>query len=62
MFIELGYTDIGYIYIGNFFPLVALFISMKCTSLSLLTNLGLKSTLSVISIANPAYFEGSLAW
>jgi hypothetical protein len=32
------------------------FISMKCPSLSPLINVGLKSTLSDISIAMPTYF------
>jgi hypothetical protein len=41
---------------------VAPFISMKWPSLSLLSNLGLKSTLSDISIATPVYFLGPLAW
>jgi hypothetical protein len=36
---------------------IALFIRMKCPTLSLLTNLGLKSTLSDISIALPACFQ-----
>jgi hypothetical protein len=34
------------------------FISMECPSLSLLINVGLKSTLSEISIATPAFFGG----
>jgi hypothetical protein len=37
------------------------FISMECP-LSHLINVGLKSTLSEISIATPAYFRGPLAW
>jgi hypothetical protein len=41
---------------------IALFISMKCPSLSYLTNVSLKSTLSDISTATPAYFQGPLAW
>jgi hypothetical protein len=32
------------------------FISMECLSLSCLINVGLKSTLSEINIATPAYF------
>jgi hypothetical protein len=40
---------------------IAPFISMKCPSLFLLNNLGLKSTLSDISIATPAYFGRPLA-
>jgi hypothetical protein len=38
------------------------FISMECPSLSRLINVGLKSTLSEISIAAPASFQGPLAW
>jgi hypothetical protein len=39
------------------------FISMRCPSLSYLTNVSLKSTLSNISIATPAYLgEWALAW
>jgi hypothetical protein len=38
------------------------FISMECPSLSRLINVGLKSTLSEISIATPACFQGPLAW
>jgi hypothetical protein len=38
------------------------FISMKWPSWSLLINLGLKSTLSDISISTPACFGGPLAW
>jgi hypothetical protein len=38
------------------------FISMECPSLSHLINVGLKSTLSEISIATPACFQGPLAW
>jgi hypothetical protein len=38
------------------------FISMKCPSLSHLVKIGLKSTLSKISIATPACFQGPLAW
>jgi hypothetical protein len=38
------------------------FISMEYPSLSHLTNVGLKSTLSEISIATPACFWGPLAW
>jgi hypothetical protein len=34
---------------------------MECPSLSHLINVGLKSTLSEISIATPACFRGSLA-
>jgi hypothetical protein len=37
------------------------FISMECPSLSHLINVGLKSTLSEISIATPACFLGILA-
>jgi hypothetical protein len=38
------------------------FISMECPSLSRLINVGLKPTLSEISIATPACFWGPLAW
>jgi hypothetical protein len=38
------------------------FISMECPFLSHLINVGLKSTLSEISIATPACFGGPLAW
>jgi hypothetical protein len=37
---------------------ISLFISMECSSLSRLINVGLKSTLSEISIATPACFQG----
>jgi hypothetical protein len=37
-------------------------ISMKCPSLSYLTNVRLKSTLSDITIATSALFQGPLAW
>jgi hypothetical protein len=42
------------------FGYIAPFISMKCPSLSCLTNVSLKSTFSNISIATPAYFQGPL--
>jgi hypothetical protein len=35
---------------------ISLFISVECPSLSHLINVGLKSTLSEISISTPAYF------
>jgi hypothetical protein len=38
------------------------FISVECPSLSHLNNVGLKCTLSEISIATPACFGGPLAW
>jgi hypothetical protein len=38
------------------------FISMQWPSLSHLINVGLKSTLSELSIATPACFWGPLAW
>jgi hypothetical protein len=44
------------------FRCIAPFISMKCSSLSHLTNVSLKSTLSEISIATPACFQKPLAW
>jgi hypothetical protein len=37
-------------------------ISMECPSLSHLIHIHLKSTLSEISIATPACFQGPLAW
>jgi hypothetical protein len=37
------------------------FISKKCPSLSCLTSVSLKSTLSYISISTPAFFQGLLA-
>jgi hypothetical protein len=40
---------------------ISSFISMECPSLSRLVNVGLKSTLSEISIASPACFWGPLA-
>jgi hypothetical protein len=41
---------------------IAPFISMECPSLSRLINVGLKSTVSEVSIATPACFQGPLAW
>jgi hypothetical protein len=41
---------------------ISLFISMECPSLSHLINVGLKSTLSEISIATSGCFQGPLAW
>jgi hypothetical protein len=38
------------------------FINMECPSLSHLINVGLKSTLSEVSIGIPACFGGPLAW
>jgi hypothetical protein len=38
------------------------FISMACPSLSYLINVGLKCTLSEISISTSACFQGPLAW
>jgi hypothetical protein len=43
------------------FRCIASFISMKCPSLSHLTNVGWNSTLSDTSIATPACFQGLLA-
>jgi hypothetical protein len=42
------------------FCCISPFISMECHSLSHLINVGLKFTLSEISIATPACFQGSL--
>jgi hypothetical protein len=44
------------------FLFISLFISMQCPSLSHLINVGLKPTLSEISIAIPACFGGPLVW
>jgi hypothetical protein len=44
------------------FSSISPYISMECPSLSHLINVGLKSTLSEISIATPACFQGPLAW
>jgi hypothetical protein len=38
------------------------FVSMECPSLSHLINVTLKSTLSEMSFAIPACFQGPLAW
>jgi hypothetical protein len=48
MFDEIGCTDLGCIEADDFYFLLmyAPFISMKCPSLSCLTNVNLKSTLS----------------
>jgi hypothetical protein len=43
------------------FWFISPFISMECPSLSGLTNVGLKSILSEISIATAACFQGLLA-
>jgi hypothetical protein len=42
------------------FLCIAPFINMKCPSLSHLTNVSLKSTLSDVSIASPACFLGAI--
>jgi hypothetical protein len=44
------------------FWFISPFISMECPSLCHLTNVSLKSTLSEISIATPACFQGPWAW
>jgi hypothetical protein len=41
---------------------ISLFNDEKCPSLSHLINISLMSTLSDMSIATPACFEGPLAW
>jgi hypothetical protein len=41
-----------------FFWCISPFISMECPSLSHLINVGLKSTLSEISLATPAFLGG----
>jgi hypothetical protein len=44
------------------FQCISPFISLECPYLSHLINVSLKSTLSEISIAAPAYFWGPLSW
>jgi hypothetical protein len=44
------------------FWFISPFISMECSSLSHLINVGLKSTLSEVGIATPACFQGPVAW
>jgi hypothetical protein len=41
---------------------ISSFIHMECPSSSHLINVNLKSTLSKISVATPAWFWGPLAW
>jgi hypothetical protein len=41
---------------------ISLFISMQCSFLPRLINVSLKSTLSEISIATSACFQGPFAW
>jgi hypothetical protein len=41
---------------------IFLLISIECPSLSCLINIGLKSTLTKISIATPACLQEILAW
>jgi hypothetical protein len=53
-----AYRLISVISFWSVFP----FISMESSSLSHLIIVGLKSTLSEISIATPACFQGPLAW
>jgi hypothetical protein len=62
MFDEIGCIDIGYIQVDNYFFCVCIspFISMECPSLPNLINVGLKFTLSKISIATPACFQRPL--
>jgi hypothetical protein len=64
MFDEIGCVDIGCIQIDDYFSFwsISPFVSMECPSLSHLINVGLKSTLSEISMATPARFWGPLAW
>jgi hypothetical protein len=64
MFDEIGCVDFGayrMIIVISFLS-ISPFISMECPTLSCLINVGLKSTLSEISIATSACFQGSLAW
>jgi hypothetical protein len=44
-----------------FFWSISPFISVECPSLSRLINVGLKSTLSEVSIATPACFWGAIS-
>jgi hypothetical protein len=64
MFDEIGCVDLGTyrLIIVISFCSVSPFISMECPSLSHFINVGLKSTLSEVSIATPACFRGPLAW
>jgi hypothetical protein len=48
--------------IVNSFWCISPFISIECSSLSHLVSVSLKFTLSKISIATPACFQGSLSW
>jgi hypothetical protein len=41
---------------------ISLFVSMECPSLSHVINVSVNSTLSEISIATPACFQGPVAW
>jgi hypothetical protein len=64
MFDEIGALTLGayrLMIIISFWS-ISPFISMECPSLSHLIKLGLKSTLSEISVATPACFRGQLAW
>jgi hypothetical protein len=64
VFNEVGCPKFGYIKVNSCYFLLIYFasISMKLLSLSLLTNLGLESTLSEVSIASLVHFQESLAW
>jgi hypothetical protein len=64
MFDEIGALTLGacMLIIVNSFWCISPFISMECPSLSHLINVGLKPTLSEISIATPVCFWGPLAW
>jgi hypothetical protein len=59
---EIECTDFGCIYVEIVisFWSISPFISMECPSLSLLIKVSLKSTLSEISIATSACFQGPL--
>jgi hypothetical protein len=63
------FDEIGALMLGAYsliivisFWCISSFISMECPSLSRLIIVSLKSTLSKISIATPAWFWGLLAW
>jgi hypothetical protein len=62
--VKLGTLTLGAyrLIIVTSFWCISPFISIECPSLSHLIRVGLKSTLSEISIATPACFQGPLAW
>jgi hypothetical protein len=64
MFDEVRCIDIGCIQVDDYYFLLVYFPFYLCgmSSLSHLINVSLKSTLSEISIATSASFQGPLAW